>query len=86
MPPKTATDRMELPVESNEMDRTLASLAARLDHLAKQLDSRERALLDEVLYRAMTPVQRARARGETSLLSSEERDLLRELDLDDNSG
>jgi hypothetical protein len=74
------------PMQGSDAEEALDALAARLDQLVSQLDPRERALLDVVLYRAMTPVQRARARGETSLLSSEERELLRELDLESDLG
>jgi hypothetical protein len=74
------------PIEGSDVEEVLDAFAARLDRLASQLDPRERALLDVVLYRAMTPVQRARARGERGLLTSEERQLLRELDLESDLG
>jgi hypothetical protein len=60
----------------------LLSFAAQMDDLADSLTPREKALLDVLLYRALSPVQQARARGETDLLTSDELAFLRGLDRD----
>lgn len=62
--------------QSGTADAALESFARALDAYALTLDDHDRRMLSVLLYRAMTPIDRARVRGETGLLAPEEIALL----------
>lgn len=63
--------------------RALAAFTARLDEYAAGLPPREQRLLEVIIYRAMSPLERVRAQGDVGLLTPDEERLLSELDEDD---
>jgi hypothetical protein len=70
-------------VEFERHQQALAAFATRLDEYASALSVREQRLLEVIIFRAMSPLERARAQGETGLLTPDEERLLRELDESD---
>jgi hypothetical protein len=69
-------------VTDQYIERDLADLeafCARLDELDEHLTPRERALLDTLFYRAMSPLDRLRQRQRAGVLAPEEQAMLDEL-------